>query len=646
MILRRVFAAPIVVALLLLSSTSAVLAAEESFDEKINSGLAPVAKFLIQTVFFPVKIMGEDVPVVLLVLAGTALFLSIYFRFINLRAFGLALRTVRGKYSTKDSPGQITHFQALSTALSATVGLGNIAGVALAIGIGGPGAVLWMIMMGFLGMTSKFTECTLGVKYRKIDENGNAHGGGMFYLRDGLKEKGLGPLGMVLAVLFAVACIGGALGAGNMFQINQAHAQFSETFNVFSKDGGYAWVFGLMVAVLVGSVIIGGIVWIARVTEFLVPIMCVTYLVACAVVLFVNLGDVPAALGTIVKEAFNPTAAAGGFIGGLIQGIRRGVFSNEAGVGSAAIAHSAVKTDHPASEGVVALLEPFVDTVIVCTMTALVIVVTGMWKVNADVSADEVALLSSPATGAAEVVSFKKGEMLKVEDNWLRVTSSDGKEGWVTAGSASKVKDAKNEFEVGEGGAKLQKNPKKDAEVIVTVAAMETLNGKQHWAFVTDKEGSQKGWILAASYGTNKKGEMDWVATESLKTRAGTGGGIWLTSQAFKSVIGWFPVILAIAVFLFAFSTMISWSYYGEQALGFLTGGNSAVTMGYKIAFCLCIVIGSVASLGNVLDISDMLFFAMVLPNMIGLYILLPVVKAELAKFRAHADKIDAKDGK
>ncbi len=617
---------------------------EQTVGEKIDSGMKPISEFISDIIFF--KVPFTEVPAVLVMLAATALFLSVYFRFINLRAFGLALRTVRGRYSTKDDPGRISHFQALATALSGTVGLGNIAGVALAIGIGGPGAVLWMIVMGFLGMTSKFVECTLGVKYRKVGADGAVQGGGMFYLRDGLKEKGLGGLGMILAVIFAVACIGGALGAGNMFQINQAHAQVSETFNIF-QDENSAWMFGALVAVLVGAVIIGGIVWIARVTEFLVPIMCAIYIAACVIVLITHAGDVPGALGTIVKEAFAPSAAAGGAAGGfivaLIQGIRRGVFSNEAGVGSAAIAHSAVKTRKPASEGVVALLEPFVDTVVVCTMTALVIVVTGMWKVNADVAGDSVTLRKGPDSNALELVDYNRGQMLKVQEKWQRVTSvASGKAGWIVAGSVSELEDEKGVHAAGEDGAVIRVAPGSKEEV-------EKLGEGGKVTVETERPSGEDGKgnsreVVWAKVSNPDTGDSGWVRLKDLTERGGTSGGIWLTSQAFKGVIGWFPMVLAVAVFLFAFSTMITWSYYGEQALGFLTGGNRAVALGYKVLFCLCVVIGSAASLGNILNLSDALFFAMVIPNLIGLYILLPVVKRELQKFREHAAEIDGKN--
>jgi AGCS family alanine or glycine:cation symporter len=612
------------------AAASRGFAAEEApaLGKRIDGALEPVASGLEWFIFKTVPIFGQDVPVVLIILAGTALFLTLFFGFINLRAFGLAIKTVRGKYSSKDDPGQITHFQALATALSATVGLGNIAGVAIAIGIGGPGAVLWMIVMGFLGMTSKFAECTLGVKYRVIEPSGEVHGGGMFYLRDGLKERGLGPLGMVLAVIFAVACIGGALGAGNMFQANQAYAQVSETFGILNGPE-QSWIFGLIVAVLVGLVIIGGIVWIARVTEFLVPFMCVTYVIACLVVLLTHAGEIPAAFGTIFREAFSAEAGFGGLVGGIIQGIRRGVFSNEAGVGSAAIAHSAVKTRNPASEGVVALLEPFVDTVVVCTMTALVIVITGMWKINADVADKEMALLAQPVAESQSLASYEEGTKLHIEETWQRVSTDEGVGGWVKAGALSAKEEVKGRLFAGKSGAKLLDAPQADAAVAATLGKREGVSAGKTWTRVKNPDDGLTGWVLKAS----------------LNERSGTSGGIWLTSQAFEGVIGWFPKILAVAVFLFAFSTMISWSYYGEQALGFLTGENHTVMLIYKLFFCVCVVLGSAASLDNVLRISDSLFFAMVVPNMIGLYVLLPVVKRELDKFRAYAKQIDSKEG-
>jgi AGCS family alanine or glycine:cation symporter len=394
--------------------------------------------------------------------------------------------------------GEVTPFQALTAALSATVGLGNIAGVAVALSLGGPGATFWMILAGFLGMATKFTECTLGVKYRDIDADGTVHGGPMYYLSKGLKEKGLGGLGKFFAAFFALMCVGGSFGGGNMFQANQAAAQFIGTFGIQSASAGF--VFGLVVAFLVGVVIIGGIKRIGQVTEKVVPFMAVLYVGTALIIIFINFSSIPTAFGLIFTGAFTPTAAVGGFVGVLIQGFRRAAFSNEAGVGSAAIAHSAVRTSHPASEGMVALLEPFIDTVVICTMTALVLIVTNI-----------------------------------------------------------------------DGG----------------------------------------------------------IMTYGLKAPDGVG----VTSLAFESTISGSSYILTIAVVLFAFSTMLSWSYYGLQAWKYLFGKSKISDLTYKILFCIFVVIGSSISLGAVVDFSDAMIFAMVFPNVIGLLILAPVVKQEVAKY-------------
>lgn len=559
--------------LLIFGATSSQLKADESaeknVDQMIDETLAPIADTAESIVFWSVPVTKDSaVPLVLIVLAVTAIFLTIYFRFINFRAMGIAKRTIQGKYTDPDAPGQISHFQALSAALSATVGLGNIAGVAVAIGIGGAGATFWMIVVGLCGMTTKFTECTLGVKFRRVDPDGTTRGGAMYYLRDGLGAKGgmWVPLGKILAISFAIFCIAGAIGAGNMFQSNQAHAQFSDSFGVLNTG----WHFGLIVAVMVALVIIGGIVWIARVTSFLVPFMCVTYVIAAIVVLLVNASAIPGAIGLIFSEAFSGSAAVGGFIGALIQGIKRGVFSNEAGVGSAPIAHSAVKTSRPASEGLVALLEPFIDTVVVCTMTALVIISTGMWDVKADAKND-LQILSSPE-GTESVATVEAG----------------------------------------------------------TKFLFPKLEG--------DDKQSPEGWYHVKEY----KGEATgWVSADQVRLRDGWGGGIWLTSESFKTVISWFPYVLAIAVFLFAFSTMISWSYYAEQAVIYLFGNNRVVVLAFKLIFCGFIVVGAAASLGNVLRLADALFFCMVIPNLVGVYVLLPVVKKELSSYLSHVRKVD-----
>lgn len=530
----------------------------------LNAAMEPVAEVLESIIFYSFNVMGQGLPIVLVVLGGTAIFLTIYFKFLNIRSIGLAFKTARGKYTRADAPGQITHFQALTAALSATVGLGNIAGVAVAVGLGGPGATFWMIMMGLCGMTTKFCECTLGVKYRRIDDKGRVHGGAMYYLSQGLKEKGLGGLGKVLAIFFAIMCVGGAIGAGNMFQVNQAATQVSNSFGVFTED---KLVFGIILAVLVALVIIGGIVAIARVTSFLVPFMCGMYLIAAIAIICTHLDMLGDACRQIVEGAFSPMAVGGGLVGVLIQGIKRAAFSNEAGVGSAPIAHSAVKTDKPASEGIVALLEPFTDTVVVCTMTALVLIVTGVWKVDGVVKTDSAELYSMPLAGAAVVQEVQKGDELRIIGN-----ATD------------------------------------------------------------EKTGASYGKVWQEGVETSL-----WVNVDDINRVE----GIAKTSMAFGEKFVWFPKLLAIAVLLFAFSTMISWSYYGEQAVIYLCGGPHKIAiLLYKLVFCGFVVVGSVASLGNVIRISDAMIFAMVIPNMVGLYLLLPVVKKELSIFRQHvADK-------
>jgi len=489
---------------------SSALANEVSLDQTINDAVAPATSLIFKIVFFTAFKIGDiEIPFILIWLAGTGIFLTCYFKFINFRSLGLALRTVRGKYSSSDDPGEITHFQALTAALSATVGLGNIAGVAIAISKGGPGAAFWMVMLGLLGMTTKFAECTLGVRYRDIDENGKVSGGPMKYLKKGLADRGMVKLGSVLAFIFAVLCVGASLGGGNMFQINQACSQFIEiSGGEQSILADYRWVFGAAIAVIVGAVIIGGITRIANLTSRLVPLMCIIYILGALSVLATHITHVPEAFGLIISKAFTPDAYIGGIIGAMLVGIQRGTFSNEAGIGSAPIAHAAVKTSKPASEGLVALLEPFIDTVVVCTLTALVIVITGNYG------------------EAFSSSSFDQG--------------------------------------------------------------------------------------------------------------------IAITSQAFGSVITWFPFVLFIAVTLFSFSTLISWSYYGQQAWATLFGPGKLADLSYKIIFCICIVIGAALSLGAVTDFSDGMLLGMCFPNLIGVYLLLPVIKQEIIAFRKHADAIDA----
>lgn len=372
-----------------------------SIDQKIDAFFRPIADFIGSIIFYTVSFGEYTVPVVLIVLIGGAIFFTLYFKFANFTLIRTAIKVVKGDYDSIDhhttdpaegdptpggdvfetigvdnTEGEVTHFQALTAALSATVGLGNIAGVAVAISIGGPGATFWMILAGLFGMASKFTECTLGVKYREVTEDGTVHGGPMYYLSKGLKERGMAGIGKVLAIFFAIMCVGGSFGGGNMFQANQAAAQLIGKLGI--ESGAAGLIIGIIMAIIVGVVIIGGIKRIGSVTEKVVPFMAVIYVGAALVIIFMNIGAVPEAFGLIFDGAFNSSAALGGIVGVLIVGFQRAAFSNEAGVGSAAIAHSAVKTKYPASEGIVALLEPFIDTVIICTMTALVLIITNI----------------------------------------------------------------------------------------------------------------------------------------------------------------------------------------------------------------------------------------------------------------------------
>ncbi|TCK66819.1 AGCS family alanine or glycine:cation symporter [Winogradskyella wandonensis] len=402
---------------------------EKGLDQRIDEAFGDATGWFVNAIFYQID-FGGGVKVfwVLFPLIIGATYFTFYFKLINIRGFLTSINIVRGKYDDIDHhetmiaagdstpggdsietiaveghEGEVSHFQALTAALSATVGLGNIAGVAIAVSIGGAGATFWMIVAGLLGMASKFVECTLGVKYRDIEEDGTVYGGPMYYLTKGLKSKGLEKLGKVLAVLFAIFVIGGSFGGGNMFQVNQA---FQLVENITGGEqsflNGYGWAFGLVMAILVGIVIIGGIKSIAKVTDKIVPFMVVIYVAASLFVIFVNYDMIGAAFAQIFEGAFSPEGVAGGAVGVLVQGFRRAAFSNEAGIGSASIAHSAVKTKYAASEGMVALLEPFIDTVLVCTMTALVLIITGnVTAANASLNDAQAILLTSGAFESA-----------------------------------------------------------------------------------------------------------------------------------------------------------------------------------------------------------------------------------------------------
>ena len=483
------------------AASDSVLAA--TFDERVDGFFAPISEVITSIVFFAVPLdfidEGVELPLIVVWLVIAGFFFTIYLRGFQFRAFKHAIQLARGDYNNPKDAGEVTHFQALATAVSGTVGLGNIAGVAVAISLGGPGATLWMIIAGLVGMCTKGVECTLGVKYRNVYPDGRVSGGPMWYLSRGLAEKGMGTLGKVLAIAFCIFTLGGAVGGGNMFQANQAFSQAqSVTGGADGPLGGGAAgaIFGLVLALLVGAVIIGGIRSIARVTDKLVPFMAIFYVLACLTVLVANLSAVPGALWDIVSQAFTPEAGYGGIVGVLIQGFRRAAFSNEAGLGSAAIAHSAVKTNEPATEGHVAVLEPFIDTVVICTMTALAIVITGTY-------ADEA---SAP--------------------------------------------------------------------------------------------------------------------------------GVQTTSAAFESVVGWFPIVLAVAVVLFAYSTMLAWSYYGLKAATYLFGESMLVDRTWKFIFCVFVVIGASSALDAVIGFSDSMIFLMALPNILGLYLMAAVVKREIYGYR------------
>jgi len=518
-----------------MSSLSKPLSAQSAkgIDEHINEAFMPIAIWWENLVFTELPILG-GIPIVLVLLVMGALFFTLYFGFVNIRRFPLSIKIVRGhlddleneplpqdniinndgdiQNTIKDEGhyGEVNHFQALATAISGTVGLGNIAMVAVAISAGGPGATFWMILAGLLGMSTKFVECTLGVKYREIDAEGNVFGGPMYYLSKGIKEMGFAKIGKVLAVLFAVMCVGASFGGGNAFQSNQASAQIIACFDMNNSNAGT--FLGIFYAILVAIVIIGGIKRIANVTSKVVPFMALLYVGSALFIILSNFSLIDDAFSLILREAFTPQATiAGGISAVMIQGFRRAAFSNEAGAGSAAIAHSAVQTKHPASEGLVALLEPFIDTVLICTMTALVII---MYNIDG---------------------AFTYGQIMNDE---------------------------------------------------VTLH----LTGEQI-------------------------------------------GGVNLTSAAFDSAIPGFSYMLVVAVVLFAFSTILSWSYYGLQSWKYLFGKSKAADLSFKIIFLLFTVLGSAVSLEAVIKFSDAMILALVFPNMIGLFFLFPKVKTELRTY-------------
>jgi len=469
--------------------------ASAGIDAIINDATAPIASAIGAVVFFKIPVLGAQLPLVVLWLVIGAVFFTFRMGFVNVWGFKHAIELVRGDYSNPNDAGEVSHFQALATAISGTVGIGNIGGVAVAVTVGGPGATFWLIMAGFLGMSTKFVECTLGVKYRTENPDGSVSGGPMYYLRKGFSERGMEGFGKFMGTFYAIGIFIGALGIGNMFQSNQAYVQLNSVTN--GLFDGLGWLVGIAMAAVVFAVIVGGIKSIAKVTEKIVPFMAVFYCIFALIVIFMNSAAIPEAISNVFSGAMTGEGVAGGALGALIIGFQRAVFSNEAGIGSASIAHAAVRTNEPVTEGMVSLLEPFIDTIVICTITAMVIGTTAV--------------------------------------------ANPGFAGDLT--------------------------------------------------------------------------------------------GIAMTSAAFESQISWFPIPLAFAAMLFAFSTMISWSYYGLKGWTYLFGESARGQMTYKLIFCVFVALGCIVQLGPILDISDALVFLICVPNILGLYFLTPLVKRELDSY-------------
>lgn len=438
-------------------------------------------------VFYQADIVGVGIPIIVVWLALPMFIFTVGLGFVNIRGLPQAIRTLTNPVVDPDAPGEISQFSALTTALSSTVGLGNIAGVAIAIALGGPGAAFWMFIIGFFAMTVKCMEVTLGVKYRSIDPDGSIRGGPMYSMKNGLSARGFPKFGSILGGVYAMFALFGAL---SLAQVNQSYSQISAVADYENALG-----YGIMMAALVALVVMGGVRWLGRVTSLLVPAMAAIYLVGVCTIIAMNIGELPSAIWTIISDAFSGKAAAGGVLGAFIVGMQRAVYSSEAGVGTAVIAHAQAKTRDPASEGLVALLEPFIDTVIICSLGAIAIVLAGTYK----------------------------GE----------------------------------------------------AQDIVIV------------------------------------------------------------NQAFAQISSWFPMLLAMAVFLFAYSTLCATGFYGLQAWGYLVGEGPKRDMAYKLFYVLTIPLGAVLPLKSVISMIDSAFFLMAIPNIIALYIFAPEIRREIKGFMA-----------
>tara|TARA_B100001142_G_scaffold286357_1_gene301303 strand:+ start:1537 stop:3159 length:1623 start_codon:yes stop_codon:yes gene_type:complete len=522
------------------------------FLDRINDFFGLFVSYLAPILFYSIN----GFPLIVLILLFGSLVFTFYFKFINVRGFKHSIQIIRGKYDNPESIGQISHFQALTSALSATIGLGNIAGVAVAVSLGGAGAVFWMILIAFFSMSAKFVSCTLGQLYRKVNKDGSVSGGPMYYLNQGLSERNKDGwilnkssyplLGKFLGGLYAVFIIGGAFGGGNMFQANQSYELFGKLIGLPS------YLYGIILSILVGLVIVGGIKRIGKTTEKIVPFMVVLYVLASLFIIFTNIDKLPGVISSIFSQAFYPSAAYGGFIGALVTGIKRAVFSNEGGVGSASIAHSAAKTDEPVREGIVAMIGPFIDTIVVCFMTACVILITSE---------------SNPldVTDAKIYISENINEIddynLYLTDDWRFIRIED---------------------------------------VVTATHLTERYEDKP----------------IQIQYDVSKNSFKDDIK------------GAELTSAAYGTAISWFPYVLSIVVFLFSFSTMISWYYYGDKGWKYLFGSSSIKA--YQAIYLSCIILGSIASLGSVIDFSDMMILSCAFPNIIGCLFLVPKVKRHL----------------
>ncbi|WP_420909166.1 alanine/glycine:cation symporter family protein [Brevibacterium luteolum] len=472
-----------------------------SVDQFIDGLFAPFAEWLSFIVFFEIPIFGVGLPLIVVWLMVGAIFLTVFLRFQPITGLGHSLKVIRGKFTRKTDPGEVSSFQALATELSGTVGLGNIAGVAVAITIGGPGAALWIIIFGLLAMSMKMAEATLGVKYRQITGDGKTSGGPMYYLREGLAEVGWPRLGKFLAVFYALTTLIGVFGAGNLFQANQVAAIIVDSTGGDSSFlADKLWLIGLVMALVAGFVIIGGIKKIAEWTSAITPAMAILYTACVLIILAMNITNIPHAFWLMIEGAFTGEGVAGGIVGVAIVGIQRALFSNVGGVGTAGMAHAAVKTDEPATEGFTAMWEPLVDSVIICTLTALAIITTGLYQADA-----------------------------------------------------------------GDGS---------------------------------------------------------------------TGAGVALTSQAFATVSAWFPYLLTVAVVLFGFSTVLSYAYYGQKALGYLTKNSVVAEKIFQFVWVAAVVVGSAVSLDSVVAFSDATLFLMAVPNLLGLYFLSKIVRMEIIRHK------------